>query len=139
MRCRWTCAPLTSAPSAPWLQLLAPTNASWEAAAASLGLTTQQLLSSRNALRDIVFTHIIPNTPLSAATLATMKTVAPQAGQPMYVSAAPGGPISLISVGSTAQVTKPDYATGENRRGTCKGPWVHTCQVAAVCDALLYV
>ena len=84
-------------------------------AAANLGQTRAQLLSSRNALRDVVFTHIIPNTPLSAADLAAARTLTPQAGQPLYVAPpAEGGHLSIVSVGSTAKVTEPNYAIACN-------------------------
>ena len=95
-------------------QLFAPTNEAWDVAAANLGQTRSQLLSSRNALRDIIFQNLVPNTPLPAAAVAKSPAMTPQGGQPIYVQASAEGPTRLVSVGSTATVTAPDYAIACN-------------------------
>lgn len=93
--------------------LLAPTNAAFKRAATSLGLTLNQLLSSRNTLRDVVFTHIIPNEIINAEDIASAGFLRPEAATTIFVDDGFGG-LKLISVGSSANVVEPDYQSGCN-------------------------
>lgn len=97
-------------------QLFAPTNSAWSSAALSYGVPLDQLLSSRNVVRDILFTHIVPNTILDSATLLTLPSFIPQSGSVVFVAppAGPGGPAMLVSVASTARIITPDAASGCN-------------------------
>jgi uncharacterized surface protein with fasciclin (FAS1) repeats len=95
------------------MQMFAPTDTAFNNAVAALGGTPNQLLSSRNLLRDIVFTHIIPNQILTAETIAASPTLSPESRSIVYVRPGPMG-VMLVSVGSNAQVSGPDYASACN-------------------------
>lgn len=68
-----------------------------------------------------MFSHIVPNRSLDAAALRAVPAVIPLTNVTIFVGAgqpstAAGGntPISLISTGSTAQITTPDAVVGCN-------------------------
>ena len=93
--------------------LFAPTDKAFNRAAVSLGLTTNQLLGSRNVLRDIIFTHIVPNQILTSDDVASASVLRPEAATTIFVEDGFGG-LTLVSVGSSAIVEDPDFASGCN-------------------------
>jgi uncharacterized surface protein with fasciclin (FAS1) repeats len=102
------------------LQLFAPTNAAWNAAATAERRPLGQLLSSRNVLRDILFSHIIPNRIIDASALQMMRSVTPQTSIPIFVVApqpgaqGPDDTIGLISSGSNVRVIQPNNVVACN-------------------------
>ena len=97
------------------LQLFAPTNEAWNRAAQAEQQPLNQLLASKNVLRDILFSHIIPNEVLDAATLSKFRSITPQTNVPIYIVSTNGSSnIGLVSSGSNVRVIQGNEAMGCN-------------------------
>lgn len=94
--------------------MFVPSNRGWEVAAAANAQSVDQLLASRNVLRDAVFTLVIPNAVLNSTQLAQQPSFTTQSTSLVFVSppANPGAPLTLVSTGSSAQIVQPDAAEG---------------------------
>lgn len=93
--------------------LLAPTNEAWETAAAALGVLPEDILGSPADLKNIVFTHIIPNIALDEDALKELISESAQSGSLLFFGIS-DGEVTVVSTGSTAIVSGPDSAVGCN-------------------------
>jgi len=93
--------------------LLAPTNEAWETAAAALGVLPEDILGSPADLKNIVFTHIIPNIALDEEALKELISESAQSGSLLFFGISDGD-VTIVSTGSTAVVSGPDIAVGCN-------------------------
>eukprot|EP00890_Picochlorum_soloecismus_P000129 jgi/Picsp_1/1116/NSC_04598-R1_fasciclin-like protein len=93
--------------------LLAPTNEAWETAAAALGVLPEDILGAPAELKNIVFTHIIPNIALDEEALKELISESAQSGSLLFFGISDGD-VTVVSTGSTAIVSGPDSAVGCN-------------------------